>query len=66
MASNTEIMAILQRMGLYRALQGYGNVKRPDWVWGPIRRRDGPKRPGIIRLIKSMPSKIGIGTSKVN
>ncbi|KAJ9492862.1 hypothetical protein VN97_g343 [Penicillium thymicola] len=57
MAFNTEIMEILQRMGLYRALQGYGNVdvdvgngkvKRPDRGWGPIRRRDGPKRPEVV------------------
>ncbi|KAJ5955955.1 hypothetical protein N7501_010234 [Penicillium viridicatum] len=28
--------------------QGYGNWKRPDWGWGPIRRCDGPKRPGVV------------------
>ncbi|KAJ5603781.1 hypothetical protein N7537_006737 [Penicillium hordei] len=56
-ALNAEIMAILQRMDLYRAVQIYGNVdvdvsngnvKRPDWGWGPIRRSGGPKRPGVV------------------
>ncbi|CRL23182.1 unnamed protein product [Penicillium camemberti] len=57
MALNTEIMEILQRMGLHRAVLGYGKVdvdvgngdtKRPDWGWGPIRRSDGPKRPQVV------------------
>ncbi|CAI7651441.1 unnamed protein product [Penicillium palitans] len=57
MALNTEIMEILQRMGLHRAVLGYGKVdvdvgngdtKRPDWGWGPIRRSDSPKRPQVV------------------
>ncbi|KAK4861471.1 hypothetical protein LT330_003506 [Penicillium expansum] len=58
MALNSEVLEILQPMGLFRALQGFGGVnidvgngsiKQPDWGWGPIRRSRGdPQRPKVV------------------
>ncbi|KAF9252061.1 hypothetical protein DTO006G1_2808 [Penicillium roqueforti] len=54
----TEFTKILLPMGLCDAVEGFGNVnvnvgdgnvKRPDWGWGPLRPpRGAPRRPGVV------------------